>query len=84
VAALAGVPQIVIAKAKNKLQQLENQAYIEQQSHLEVNQLDLFSSQECHPAVCLLDDIDPDNLSPKQALETLYRLKLLVKKVQKQ
>ncbi|QPK64326.1 DNA mismatch repair protein MutS [Methylomonas sp. LL1] len=78
VAALAGVPQSVIANAKSKLLQLENTAYIEQQSHSEVNQFDLFTSQECHPAVCLLEEIDPDNLSPRQALDTLYRLKTLL------
>jgi DNA mismatch repair protein MutS len=80
VAALAGVPQVVITKAKSKLLQLENLAYAEQSNQREINQLDLFSSQECHPAVCFLDDIDPDNFSPKQALEILYKLKLLVKK----
>jgi len=79
VAALAGVPQSVITKAKAKLQQLENTAYIEQQSHQEINQFDLFTSQECHPAVCLLEEINPDDLSPRQALDTLYRLKKLLK-----
>lgn len=78
VAALAGVPQSVIAKAKNKLEQLENTAYLEQQSHSEVNQLDLFTSKECHPAVCLLEDINPDNISPRQALDMLYRLKQML------
>ncbi|MCK9605819.1 MAG: DNA mismatch repair protein MutS [Methylomonas sp.] len=79
VAALAGVPQSVIAHAKHKLQQLENTAYIEQQSHLEVNQLDLFTSRECHPAVVLLEEIEPDQLSPRQALDELYRLKKMLK-----
>jgi DNA mismatch repair protein MutS len=79
VAALAGVPQSVITQAKAKLQQLENNAYIEQQSHSEVNQFDLFTSQECHPAVCLLEEINPDNLSPRQALDTLYRLRGMLK-----
>ena len=81
VAALAGVPQSVIANAKNKLAQLENTAYIEQQSHSEVNQFDLFTSRECHPAVVLLEEVDPDNLSPRQALDTLYRLKKMLKSV---
>ncbi len=80
VAALAGVPQSVIANAKNKLQTLENTAYQEQQNHSEINQFDLFATQECHPAVCLLEEINPDDLSPKQALETLYRLKKLINK----
>ena len=78
VAALAGVPQEVIAHAKNKLQQLENTAYKEIQNHQEVNQFDLFSSQDCHPAVCLLEELNPDQLSPREALEALYRLKQLV------
>ncbi|MGY6275015.1 DNA mismatch repair protein MutS [Methylomonas sp. MgM2] len=81
VAALAGVPQIVIANAKTKLQHLEDSAYIEQQNHSEINQFDLFTGNEYHPAVVLLEQIDPDNLSPRQALDTLYRLKDLLKTV---
>ena len=79
VAALAGVPQAVIAKAKTKLLQMENTVYLEQQSHQEVNQFDLFAAPDCHPAVCLLEELNPDNLSPRQALDTLYRLKQLLK-----
>ncbi|MGZ5532873.1 MAG: DNA mismatch repair protein MutS, partial [Methylomonas sp.] len=79
VAALAGVPQSVIANAKAKLLQLENSAYIEQQNHSEVNQFDLFTSKECHPAVVLLEELDPDDLSPRQALDMLYRLKKMAK-----
>ncbi len=75
VASLAGVPRAVINNAKNKLQQLEDNAYIEQQAESGSNQLDLFSSKECHPAVCLLEEIKPDDLSPRQALDMLYRLK---------
>ena len=78
VAALAGVPQIVINHAKQKLTHLENTAYIEQQSQQEFNQFDLFTSQECHPAVVSLEQLDPDNLTPRQALETLYRLKSML------
>ncbi|MEC4749040.1 DNA mismatch repair protein MutS [Methylomicrobium sp. Wu6] len=78
VAALAGVPRAVIEKAKAKLEHLENNAYIEQQAESGVNQLDLFSAPECHPVVGMLEDIDPDDLSPKQALEILYRLKGLL------
>jgi DNA mismatch repair protein MutS len=78
VAALAGVPQTVINHAKNKLLHLENNAYIEQQDQREVNQLDLFTSRECHPAVVLLEELQPDNLSPRQALDVLYRLKKML------
>ena len=78
VAALAGVPRSVIDKAKTKLRHLEDNAYNEQQTATGVNQLDLFSSIECHPVVTLLEDIKPDDLSPRQALELLYKLKGLV------
>jgi len=78
VASLAGVPRSVIDKAKTKLRHLEDHAYSEQQTATGVNQLDLFSSKECHPVVTLLEDIKPDDLSPRQALELLYKLKGLV------
>ncbi|MEY4211434.1 MAG: hypothetical protein RLZ92_1815 [Pseudomonadota bacterium] len=79
VAALAGVPQSVISQAKSKLQQLENSAVIEQKTHMPVNQLDLFASIENHPAIEALEEINPDNLTPRQALEALYHLKQLLK-----
>ena len=82
VAALAGVPRSVIEKAKAKLRHLEDHAYSAQQVETlvsqGVNQLDLFSAQECHPVVGLLEDMNPDELSPRQALELLYRLKGMV------
>jgi DNA mismatch repair protein MutS len=77
VAALAGVPRGVIDKARAKLQHLENNAYIEQQKEAGTNQLDLFIAPECHPVMALLDELNPDELSPKQALEWLYSLKKL-------
>ncbi|NOT13064.1 MAG: DNA mismatch repair protein MutS [Methylococcaceae bacterium] len=78
VASLAGVPSSVIDNAKAKLRQLEDNTYLNQQAEKGINQLDLFSSKEHHPVIHLLEDINPDNLSPKQALEYLYRLKGLV------
>jgi DNA mismatch repair protein MutS len=78
VAALAGVPRSVIDKAKTKLRHLEDHAYTEQQSATGVNQLDLFSAQECHPVVTFLEDVKPDDLSPRQALDLVYKLKGLV------
>ena len=78
VASLAGIPTSVIENAKNKLQQLEDSAYIEQQSDSGTNQLDLFSTKECHPVVCQLEDVNPDDLSPRQALDILYKLKKLI------
>ncbi len=78
VASLAGVPKSVIASARNKLQQLEDSAYLQKQSETGNNQLDLFSSKECHPLVSMVEDLNPDHLSPRQALDLLYRMKEIV------
>jgi DNA mismatch repair protein MutS len=74
VAQLAGIPRSVIAAAKRKLVQLE------QQGLGNGPQADLFAAPEASasapsPVEEALLDINPDELSPKQALETLYRLK---------
>ena len=77
VAALAGVPGGVIRAARKYLVQLEQQALNRD------GQNDLFaaaapeSAAEPHPALDLLDSIKPDELSPKEALELLYKLKKL-------
>jgi DNA mismatch repair protein MutS len=75
VASLAGVPRSVIDQAKNKLEHLEQSAYLEQQHDSGSTQLDLFTARECHPAVAMLETIKPDELSPRQALDILYKLK---------
>lgn len=78
VASLAGVPRSVIEKAKIKLRHLEDKAYFNQRMESGINQLDLFANQEHHPAVNLLESINPDELSPIQALELIYQLKKLL------
>ena len=78
VASLAGVPRSVIENAKIKLRHLEELAYSEQQAAVGMNQFDLFSSNTCHPAVMLLEDLKPDDLSPRQALDLIYKLKGLL------
>jgi len=79
VAALAGVPKTVINHAKKKLSQLENtQDKIkprEKKEHSE-QQLNLIPKQS--EIELTLERIDPDELSPKQALDTIYRLKKLM------
>jgi DNA mismatch repair protein MutS len=78
VAALAGVPNSVIRAAKKQLVRLE------QQSAAQHPQGDLFATApatpepEEHPLVSALRDVQPDDLSPKEALEKLYQLKKLV------
>jgi DNA mismatch repair protein MutS len=78
VASLAGVPKTVIEHAGIKLRHLENNAYLERQTGNEIQQLDLFAAKEYHPAVCLLEDLVPDEISPKEALDVLYKLKRMV------
>ncbi|MDO5505803.1 MAG: DNA mismatch repair protein MutS [Pseudoxanthomonas suwonensis] len=81
VAALAGVPRPVIAEARGRLAELEHHRDVPAPapmtaSNLETpQQIGLFT-----PASAALDALaalDPDELTPKQALEALYRLKAL-------
>lgn len=78
VAALAGIPRTVIEQARTKLEALENKALLDQNKTGEPIQLDLFTSPELHPAVAMLEEIEPDQTTPRQALELLFRLKELV------
>jgi DNA mismatch repair protein MutS len=71
VAQLAGVPAAVIKLAKNKLVELENQSI---SSHNESGQFEMFSNRP-HPVLEKLQELDVDDLTPKAALELLYRLK---------
>jgi len=80
VAQLAGVPDDVIVTAKAKLKQLESM----QQSVAKTDdqQADLFKSTvSISPSAVevALSQLDPDNMSPKQALEQLYQLTSLLK-----
>ncbi|WP_205617209.1 DNA mismatch repair protein MutS [Pelomicrobium methylotrophicum] len=79
VAALAGVPPRVIAHARKHLQWLEEQGWGQSR------QGDLFAPRpdpgptapEPHPALEALRALEPDEMSPRQALEKLYELKRL-------
>ncbi|CAA0090108.1 DNA mismatch repair protein MutS [Zhongshania aliphaticivorans] len=76
VAKLAGIPANVVNAAKTKLQELESQAITHNQLTTAGPQTDLFSLPvDDHPVIDALGDIDPDNLSPRQAHELLYTLK---------
>lgn len=79
VAQLAGIPKSVVASAKRKLQQLETNQIAQHAS-----QPDMFSNAEVaadlpiHPAIIALENIQADDLTPKQALDVLYQLKALI------
>ncbi len=75
VAALAGIPKTVIDQARIKLEALENRVHGEsRQPHL---QLDLFAGNTDSPLSERLQSVDPDALTPKQALDLIYELKAL-------
>ncbi|MCB5186946.1 DNA mismatch repair protein MutS [Methylobacillus caricis] len=82
VAQLAGIPRSVVNAARRKLAQLE-QSQVAQQSQTSAWQGDMFVAaqiepeQPVHPVVIELETIDPDELTPRQALEVLYKLKKL-------
>ncbi len=71
VAALAGVPRTVITQAKEKLIELENSAGVSQHTP----QMPLLLEEKVHPVVTKLSAIEPDTLTPRQALELVYKLK---------
>jgi DNA mismatch repair protein MutS len=79
VAQLAGIPAAVVRAARRRLAQLEQDAA--QRSP----QSDLFTPAapapaEQHPALEALREIEPDALSPRDALELLYRLATLARR----
>jgi DNA mismatch repair protein MutS len=85
VAALAGIPASVVKAAKRQLREFERRVSINPL------QPDLFAAipypadppepavPEPHPALVRLAAIDPDELTPKQALDTLFELKSLIR-----
>ena len=78
VAKLAGVPTGVLIHARQKLGELENQQMVERPPAIG-GQKDLFSTPTVNsPVLDVLSDIDPDQLSPKEALDALYTLKTLL------
>jgi DNA mismatch repair protein MutS len=78
VAALAGVPKTVVLRAKQKLKLLEQAAEKTHRSKSDTHQMDLFNlPAETSPVLLALESVNPDELTPKEALETLYRLKAL-------
>ncbi|EOC1346584.1 DNA mismatch repair protein MutS [Cronobacter turicensis] len=79
VAALAGVPKEVIKRARQKLRELESLSGNAAATQVDGTQMSLLvAAEETSPAVEALENLDPDSLSPRQALEWIYRLKSLI------
>ena len=76
VAALAGVPPSVVKAARAYLAELERQPQPASRPSEPPPQLSLFEAPPS-PALKLLDELEPDQLSPREALERLYELKRL-------
>ncbi len=80
VAALAGLPKSVVREARGRLAELEQRRsdpapVLSAQALDAPQQFGLFAPNSA--ALDALAAIDPDELTPKQALEALYRLKAL-------
>lgn len=78
VAGLAGVPKTVLKRAKQKLKELEMISKQTANSHVDSSQLSFETESEPSEVEEALKRIDPDALTPKQALEMLYQLKKLL------
>ncbi|WP_047678670.1 MULTISPECIES: DNA mismatch repair protein MutS [Xenorhabdus] len=77
VASLAGVPRDVIKRARQKLKELESLSNNATMGYVDTPQLTLLT-EETSPAVEALENLNPDSLTPRQALDWIYRLKDMV------
>ncbi len=79
VAQLAGIPKNVVAIAKRKLTQLENNQIAQN-----AQQPDMFITQNeleplpSHPLIDAIEAVQLDDLTPKMALDLMYKLKNLI------
>jgi DNA mismatch repair protein MutS len=76
VAKLAGIPGPVLKAAGEKLRELEQGRQAPEPAA--PAQVDLFSCAAPSPAIEALEALEPDELTPRQALEKLYELKGLL------
>jgi DNA mismatch repair protein MutS len=81
VARLAGVPPPVVARAREVLERLEHEG----EAHAGLSDLPLFAMAEAPapppapgPVAAALARLDLDGMSPREAMEALYRLKAMV------
>ena len=79
VASLAGVPAKVIQRAKQKLIELEMVSTLPANKSIDNSQLAKVVEKTISPAIKTLEELNPDALTPRQALELIYRLKEMVK-----
>ncbi|MBU2737933.1 hypothetical protein HJG40_03755 [Acidithiobacillus sp. ATCC 19703] len=82
--AYAGIPEKVVSTAKERLQLLESTSSArpsilpnQASAPNPPAQIPLFAASP-HPALELLEQMDPNNISPREALAVLYQLKELL------
>ncbi|GAA4749551.1 DNA mismatch repair protein MutS [Sphingomonas daechungensis] len=85
VAKLAGLPPMVVARAKSVLAKLEAGRDATGGIAAGLDDLPLFAATAepevaADPLVTALEELDPDRMSPREALESLYRLKSLLRR----
>jgi DNA mismatch repair protein MutS len=78
------VPPAVVARARQVLDRLESEAV----SHADLAELPLFAAAAAptspayagpSPVETALGELDPDGMSPREAMDALYRLKGLLR-----
>ena len=85
VARLAGLPKVVVERARQVLAELERSEQGEKRETF-LDDLPLFSAAvrrqseptapaEPHPLIAAVEALDPDAMTPREAMDALYRLK---------
>jgi DNA mismatch repair protein MutS len=77
VAALAGVPPKVISSARKYLRDLEKRSPATHEPQAQQEMLLAMPESPNAPLLAALEELEPDALSPREALDALYRLKRL-------
>jgi DNA mismatch repair protein MutS len=77
VAALAGIPKSVTTQARRYLTELERERDAMRSFNSPQSELPLFAPPQVSAALAALRVIDPDTLSPRDALDFVFRLKKL-------
>jgi DNA mismatch repair protein MutS len=78
VAQLAGVPREVVQQAKQKLIELEQDSSVHREQEGGGAQLALFAPTPPHPLLEAVALLEPDAMTPREALQALYHLKGLL------
>lgn len=75
VAQRAGIPPVVIRHARKELAELEARSRPDSQLSLFIQQVEEEDNDADSPLKTALKALDPDTLSPREALELVYQLR---------